>query len=186
VQHIVHCGHPARRRIAAEAVVVVQQTLGVREPTSHFYVKNILQLSLAWGRSASAPNKGAWEAESSARPSPAPLPAPPRCPYLPPRRPRGAWAPAAGLLCCGAPSSEKQREHVRSRELPIALRYCFTTLQTQIIFRPKKACRAAAQGPSPAVSVIRGKLMRCQVLRSSRIEKGSVLHCTLNCIFLFK
>lgn len=110
-------------------------------------------------------------------------------PYLPPRRPRGAWAQpwATSLLCCGAPSSEKQREHIRSsQELPIVLSYCFTTLKSKMIFRPKKTCRAAVQSPSPGVSVIRGKLMRCQVLPSSRKEKGSMVYCASNCIFPFK
>lgn len=41
-------------------------------------------------------------------------------------------------------------------------------------------------GPSPAVSIIRGKVMKCEVLWSFRKEKGPVSHCTLNCIFPFK
>lgn len=193
VQHVVECGHPARKWVVvAVVVVVVQRTLSGWDPTSCFDMKNILQLSLAWGQSTSATNKGTSEAKSTARSPPPPprarCPPATRCPYLPPRCPRGAWARAwaASLLCCGAPSSEKQREHIRSRELPVVLGYCFTMLKNNTIFPPKKMCQVAVQGPSPAVSMIKGKLMRCRVLRSSRKEKGSVLHCTLNCIFLFK
>lgn len=152
-------------------------------------MKNILRFSLAWGQSPSALIKDFPQRALPAQPPPPR----PHCPYLPPRRPRGAWAPAwaASLLCCGAPSSAKEREHVRSRELPVVLGYCFTTLQAKVIFHPKKTCRAAAQGPSPAVSMIRGKLTRCQVLRSSRKEKGPVfllyfqLHFSIQSVYCY-
>lgn len=80
VQHIVDCGHPARKWVVVVAViVVVQRTLSGWDPTSRFDMKNILQLSLAWGQSTSAPNKGTSEAESTARSPPLrPGPAAPR------------------------------------------------------------------------------------------------------------
>lgn len=66
------------------------------------------------------------------------------------------------------------------------MRWVFTTLKTKIIFHPKCVFQATMQGPSPAVSIIRGKLTRCEVLQSFRKEKGPVSHCILNCIFPFK
>lgn len=79
VQHIVHCSHPTCKFFV---VVVVQQSLGGWEPMYHFDMKSILQLSLAWGQSTSALNKGASEARALLARSPhatlAPLPALPR------------------------------------------------------------------------------------------------------------
>lgn len=106
-------------------------------------------------------------------------------PYLCRRCPRGAvfrtWE--AALPCRGAPLPAKQEEHIESPELPLTLGCCFTALKTKIIFHLKKTWQAAVQGLSPAVSIIRGKLMRCQVLQSSRKDKGFVLYYALTCIF---
>lgn len=106
-------------------------------------------------------------------------------PYLRHRHPRGAEAQAweVALLFHGAPSPAKQEEHIESPDLPCTLCCCFTALKMKINFHTKKMHQLEVQVPTPAVLIIGGRLMRCQVLQSSRKEKVSELHCALNCVF---
>lgn len=168
---------------ASEVVVVfTQQTLSGWEPVSRFDMKNILQLSLAWRQSTSAQNKGAPKAERAARP---PRSTACTCVLTAPKAPGLRLGQrisfAVGLL------------HLKNTEgIHQVMRasywggFCFTTVKTKIICHLKCVFRAIVQGPSPAVSIIRGKLMKCEVLWSFRIEKGPLSHCILNCIFPFK
>lgn len=140
----------------------------------HFNEKNNFHWSLALEKSAATQN----EAVAKTAPySPHVQPGP----YLCHRHPRGAEAQAwaAGLLFHGTPSPAKQEEHIASPELPCTLGCCFTSLKIKINFHTKQMCQLEVQVPTPAVLVIRGRLMRCRVLQSSKKE----LHYALNCIF---
>lgn len=107
-------------------------------------------------------------------------------PYLCRRCPRGAvfrtWA--AALPCCGALSPAKKEEHIESPEMPQMLCCCLTALN-QDYFPSEENMVGGSSRPQSSCVHYRGKLMRCQVLSSSRKEEGFVPYHALNCLFFF-